>query len=596
MAATQDTVEPIEQPHNTLEQEPKSYSAQNLVPLLLQDTTPLTTSDAGLTTRVLMIAPLVVHLAGSVAIATTLIYALDGHYFYLDRQPRVKLADGTHLSGQLGRNNILQSDVTTIISVVLVLLRWVAALWAVPLCWRVIFLLAGRNGLCRRDIRWVTSYGILPPAAYLRHSRNMVLGLVLIFTLAPYPSSPLVTGSISWVPGSSTLELLSHPTINISGSVNSELIGGGRTQGPTFSTGAVINLSTAWSQDVEGGVLKRVVPLAAQLNINSTIDKVSLPFFAVTKVEWLSKAAAEEHVYQAIESSINSSSFRPFIEQMGQPGAIGLIITNYSSLIHPPDFPTLPLLINVARKRSLNVNNYDVCNSNTTFLPNDTTVPNFRLNRVYARFASSTLFLDGCFAYANVSYHTGFGICRNCRVTSPSTVQNDTELQEMKTSSLTDYAVELMYEYLPSLTPVKSALPELADSLETYVKAALIRSHSALWNTWNDEFGYTQNSTYMPSFSTLKAEISHSRVYGWLTLQMSLTLAGLVFIRLQWGSEYSLIDDTSMVAFDIDSTEVPKPSRSDKDMPRDSMLRIEAKEDGWKVIVASGRSSHGSEL
>ncbi|CAE6422881.1 unnamed protein product [Rhizoctonia solani] len=578
-----------------MEQEPKSYSAQSSGPLSLQDLAPSSTSDTRMTTRMLMLAPLVAHFAGSVIIVTTLIYALDGHYFHLDRQPRVKLADGTQLSGQLGRNNILQSDITTILSVALVLLRWIAAFWAVPLCWRVIFLLAGRSGLLRRDIRWVTSYGVLPPAAYLRHSHNMVLGLVLLFTLAPYPSSPLVTGSVSWVPSSSTLELVSHPTINISGSVNSELVSGGRTQGPTFSTGVVINLNTAWNQDVEPGVLKRVVPLAAQLNINSTIDRVPLPFFAANKVEWFSKPAVEERVYQAIDSLANSTRFRPFIEQMSQPGAIGLIITNYSALMNPPESPTLPLLINVARKRQYNFNSYDVCNSSTTFLPNDTTVPNFRLERIFGNFATSTLFLDGCYVYANVSYQTGFGICKDCRVTSPSTVQNDTELQEMKKSSLTDYAVELMYEHLPTLTPVKTSLPELADDLETYVTAALIRSHSALWSTWNDEFGYAQNSTYMPAFSTLKAEISHSRVYGWMVLQLSLTLAGLVFTWLQWGSEYSLIDDTSMLAFDIDSTQVPKPCRSNKGEPKD-MLRIEAEEDGWKVIVASSRFSRDSKL
>ncbi|CAE7081220.1 unnamed protein product [Rhizoctonia solani] len=590
MAARQDAVEPIE-PHDTLEQEPKSHSAPSSSPLLPQDLSPSTTNDAKLTAKVLMLMPLMAHLAGSVVIATALIYVLDGRYFYLDRQPRVKLADGTHLSGQLGQNNILQSDITTILSVALVLLRWVAAVWAVPLCWRVIFLLAGRNGLRHRDIRWVINYGVLPPATYLRHSHNMALGLVLIFTLAPYPASPLVTGSVSWVPSSSTIELVSRPAINISGPVDSELVAGGRTQGPTFSTDAVINLNTAWSQDIERGVFKRVVPLAAQLNINSTIDSVPLAFFAATKIEWFSKAVAEERVYQAINSSANSSNFRPFIEQMGQPGAIGLIITNYSALMWPPDFPTLPLLINVARKRSYNPSR-DVCNSNTTFLPNDTTVPSFRLERVFARPATSTLFLDGCYVYANVSYHAGFGTCRHCRVTSPSTVQNDTELQDMKTSGSTDYAVELMYTYLPTLTHVKGALPELADSLETYVTAALIRSHSALWTNWNDEFGYTQNSTYMPAFSTLKAEISHPRVYGWFILQLSLTLAGLAFIWLQWGSEYSLIEDTSMVAFNIDSTEVPKPSRLSKGEPRD-MLRIEGKEDGWKVVVASGRFSRG---
>ncbi|KAG8692099.1 hypothetical protein FRC11_003897, partial [Ceratobasidium sp. 423] len=52
--------------------------------------------------------------------------------------------------------------------------------------------------------------------------------------------------------------------------------------------------------------------------------------------------------------------------------------------------------------------------------------------------------------------------------------------------------------------------------------------------------------------------------------------------------------DTDMVAFDIDSTEAPKPDPSNTYEPRE-MLRIEPKEDGWKVVVASGRLSRGSD-
>ncbi|KAL5638594.1 hypothetical protein ACGC1H_005308 [Rhizoctonia solani] len=597
MATTDNPVELTERPY-PVGQEPQSYSAHSSSPLLPgpQDPTLATINNSELSTRLLMLAPLMLHLVGSVAITTTLTYALDGRHFHLDRQPRVKLADGTYQSGSLGRNNILQPDMTTILSVALLLLRWVAAIWAAPLCWRVIFLLAGRNGLRHRDIRWVSSYGVLPPATHFRHSRNLLLGLVLLFTLAPYPASPLVTGAVSWVPSSSTLDLLSHPVIHITGPAepSPELEAGGGVQGPTFSTNLVINLNTAWSQEVEHGIFKRVIPSAAQLSINSTVENVFVPFFVATKIEWFPKAAVEESIYQAIESSEYSTIFQPFIEQLGQSGAIGLIITNYSTLMNPPELPTLPLLVNVARE-GLAYN--DGCDSSTTFLPNDTTIPSFRLYRL---FPGTRLYLNGCFAYANVSYNAGFGTCRACRIASPSTVRNDTELEGMKISGTTKYAVKLMLKHLPTLTPVKGSLPNLADGLNDYVTAALIRSYSALWNTWNDDYTYNfiespPNSTYRPAFSTLRAEINRPRVYGWLALQLSLTLAGLVFIWLQLGLKHSLVGDTSMVAFDIDSSEVPKPSRLGKDEPRE-MLKFEPKGDGWKVVVASGRLSPGLEL
>ncbi|KAH7335036.1 hypothetical protein B0J17DRAFT_733035 [Rhizoctonia solani] len=592
MQRTNGSMESIELPRTVEEQKNKLESAHSSSPFLSQD--PSTAGNGELSEKLITLAPLALHLFGSVAITTTLIYALDGRHFHLDRQPRVKLADGTYQYGQLGRYNILQSDVTTLLSVALVILRWVTAAWAGPLCWRVIFLLAGRNGLRRRDIRWVSSYGVLPPATHLRHSHNLLAGLILIFTLAPYPGSPLVTGSISWVPGSSIIDLPFRPTINLTGPAvpDPELEASSGVLLPTFSTDVVINFNTAWGQDVEDSVFKRVVPSAAQLPINSTVENVYVPFFSVSRIEWFPKAAIEATIYSTVRGPPTNNAyvsfFQPFVEQLGQPGAVGLV-TNYSYFDPPSSPQSLTMLVNVARGH-LGYN--DECNSTTTFLPNHTTVPSFRLK---ALFSGTKLFLEGCYAYANVSYTAGYGTCRACRVGSYSTVQNVTELEDVKTSGIIRYLPVLMREYLPTLTPVRRSLPNMADGLDTYLKAALIRSHSALWNTWNDGFNpdpIPRNSTYKSAFSTLKAEVDQARVCAWLALQLSLTLAGLVFIWLQWNSEHPLNGDTSMIPFDIDSTEVTKPPRSSKCEPKE-MLRVEPKGDEWRVVVASGRFVRG---
>ncbi|KDN37883.1 hypothetical protein RSAG8_09857, partial [Rhizoctonia solani AG-8 WAC10335] len=148
-----------------------------------------------------------------------------------------------------------------------------------------------------------------------------------------------------------------------------------------------------------------------------------------------------------------------------------------------------------------------------------------------------------------------------------------------------------MPQYIPTMTPLKDSLPDLANGVEAYITALLTRLYSALWTSWSDAYGFmhVQSSSYKPALSTLKAEISKTRVYAWLFLQLLATLAGLAFLSLQRTSAYPLLADTSMVAFDIDSTWVPKPDRANMH-EREAKLKIEPKEDGWKVVLASSRS------
>ncbi|CAE6503791.1 unnamed protein product [Rhizoctonia solani] len=583
-------------------------SARSQSPLLTQEV-PTSSNERRYMPRLLMMAPLVLHCLGSVAIAVTLTQYLHGRRFYLKRRLEVRLADGKVDPTLLGQHRLIQSDITTIVSGLIMILRWVATAWAGPLCWRVVVLIAEINGIRRRDIKWATSYGLLPPKTLFRHRLNLVLGLVLIFTLVPYPASPLLTGSISWVPSSSTLEPASHPTINISG-IPRELEPQPNDnwvpdlpeiytwKGFISSSDMVKYFTMPWSQDVEHQVYKRVIPSASQLSINSTVENVTVPFLEITGITWLPQAVAEENVQQKLTAMAEDPTrFPMLLFQLSGTGA-AMPILNLTYFDPNPADPsgfsalTLSLLINVQREPDDMI---DICDSTTTILPDGSTIPYFLLKLTLSPKsgpqADSYVSLARCFVYANVSFKAGSGYCRFCRVTSNSTVQNDVELEEKTTTYSTRDAIRLMPQYIPATAPLRYSLPDPANDLKGYVSALLIRSFSALWNTRNDGHGYLGfNSTYRPAVPTFMAEVDHTRAYVWLALQLSITLAGLTFLWLQSRSSFPVISDTSMFAFDIDSTEVSKPSRLDKQEPKE-MLTIEGKEDEWRVIVASGRAT-----
>ncbi|KAL5636852.1 hypothetical protein ACGC1H_000728 [Rhizoctonia solani] len=572
----------------------------------------------GILDSVIVTWSLALHCLGSLALAAGFLSWLDGRHFNIEREQFVPLVDGTSISlnTEWYRAPLhVQPDVTTAISGLLRLLAMIADAWAASLSWRVIMLLAetSRAGLNRSEIEWVASYGALPPLSHFRLSLNPILGIILLVTLARNVASPILTGSVAWVPSNSILQLPHWPTIPISG-VNA-------SSGASFdevNTAAIrMNLAsilnTAWGTGVEEGVFKRVVPSAGLLNVGSTIQNVTLPYFSITNITWLPNTSTDlTSRFKSMTS--NDSAFPDLGEQMSQSGAIALLTnTTWRDNNTHGIQGTWSLLLNVVGSYRAYRNNA-TCDLDRTVLTHDPQVPYQNGN--------GTWDAPGCFAIANVSFIAGSGICEHCRVASNFTVQT-TELKILGDSYISvERALADMPVYVPSLAPLLGSFPDPTNGINNYVNALLVRSYSALWNAWTDAADpmsesrpitssgggggggggdqilrstaantmqrsgtlnnrarmarslilprsasqaardpTTLQSEYQPAFPTLQARVNKTRVYIWLGIQLLLTFAGLSFLFLQVGSCTSHITDTGMLAFDIDSRQVSKPNR-----------------------------------
>ncbi|KDN51045.1 hypothetical protein RSAG8_00674, partial [Rhizoctonia solani AG-8 WAC10335] len=553
---------------------------------------------------------LALHFVGSLAIAATFIFWLDERHFNIEREQPVPIVDGTSISlnTEWYRAPLhVQPDVTTAISALLRVLALIGDAWAASLCWRVIMLLAetSRDGINRCEIEWIVNYGALPLMSHFRLSLNPVLGIILLVTLARNVASPIL--NTAWVPSSSILKLPHWPTIPISG-VN---VSSGASFDEVNTAAIPINLAsilnTAWGTDVEDYVYKRVVPSAGALNTGSTIQNVTMPYFSITNITWLPNDVPTNLTSQ-FKSMIGDISTFPHLDaQMSQSGAIALLSnTTWRDNGTHGIQGTWSLLLNVVGSyREYRKNGS--CDLNRTVLVNNTQVP--------FQNGNGTWDAPGCFALANVSFIAGSGVCEGCRVASNFTVQNTTELAMLGDSYISvERALADMPVHVPSLAPLLGSFPDPTKGINDYVNALLLRSYSALWNAWTDAADpmsesrpstsqsssaqsrvavsvtmtraqagavarlarslilprsasqatrdpTTLQSEYQPAFPTLQARIDKTRVYVWLGIQLLLTFAGLAFLCLQVGSCASRITDTGMLAFDIDSREVPKPER-----------------------------------
>ncbi|KAF8751906.1 hypothetical protein RHS01_08276 [Rhizoctonia solani] len=528
MSSTEQHVEPTESSTKL----PESHDPNNSSPMLPIDP-PIT---------IMPIKSLVIHdptigypPLGSLALVATLLGYLDGHQFYLERQPEVHLANRTSQSQQLPGYNLLQPEVTSSV--------------CLP-----------------RDPSLVLS----EPTT--RFHPGLYAGASTF--------RPLVTGSISWLPSNKTIDLPDRPDFTLAGypqDLNvTEQFNYMRAAGANLGTTILKNFNVAWSQAPDPFISKRVIASAARLGIGSTFDSVLLPYFAATQIEWLPEI--DNNSLRLLNSmQINNDRL---LDQLNLTAAAALIVNE--TLIGPPTPPPPAwyILINVGTQSNSKARK---CNLFDTFLPANSTIPVFTADIYSYR----GIQYPSCFAYAKVSYIAAHGICSDCRVGSLSTVQNDTEIELVPDYGPVRFATHEMSRYITQMTPLQDSLPDPRFDLEVYAIAFLTRLFSASWNAWADASAdqYMVTTGYKPAVSTLTAKISRSRVYGWLALQLSLTFAGAGFIWLQSTSRYPLLGDTAMVAFNIDSTEVSKTPPHEQE--KRELLGIEPKGDGWKVIVVN---------
>lgn len=525
--------------------------------------------------------PLPVQFLIAVGILALLIYVNGRHFNLTERNPSILLPGGN--ATRLDRFTPLQSDVTTFISAALVIFRLVAAAWAGSLCWRSAFFLMGRPGLRRQELHWMIGLGIVTPLAYFRDALISIVGIIMLITFCAQATSPILTGSITWIPSSRLVELRSDATV-------SALVVPDLKQWEEYSTYAprrewtarqAAGLSNlAWGRDVEKGVMKRVLPSTYGLSINSTVANVTLPYFSVTSLEWVADPMTLP------ESQRNLGEI---ISRLSTYGATRSLLLGAGALI--PDFPwnktAPPATLGISQRRLL------VMSTHWTF-DNQATGCSSNTSTIFRNIPSSigTLQTNAeCYAFAWVQYSAGTGICKTCRVSSSSVVQNDTALTPQQ-DLMTLEALRLMPDTSDILVQMNSSIPfSWEGSIDDYVIAVLGRSYSGAWAALTNHLGRHSvplTSTFSPSVPSLRAQVHLERVYAWFGIQVLSTVCSLIFLSMQFGTKYELIGDTTLAAFELDATEATTQDGLER-LREGELLKLEPKDGGWKVIVEAGK-------
>src|ERR1700733_12196901 len=154
----------------------------------------------GPTQWALVLLPLAGHFALSACtVAFVWLYVSGRTFGVSERKATYIESDGS--KGTARHFTILQTDITTTLSIILALTRTCGDAWCGAMCSRAAFILLEKDGMRLEDLTWMLDWGL--PASFTPRRIGghfhfvFITALVLLASLPALFAAPLLTGSIT---------------------------------------------------------------------------------------------------------------------------------------------------------------------------------------------------------------------------------------------------------------------------------------------------------------------------------------------------------------------------------------------------------------
>ena len=567
----------------------------------------------------LSLLPLVVHFALSACTAGFVwFYVANRSFGVSERRASFVESDGS--KGTLKHPIILQTDITTLLSVILALTRTCGGAWCVAMCSRSAFLLLEKDGLRLKDLAWMLDWGL--PASFASHRKGdhshivFTTALLLLASLPAQYAAPILTGSIAWSP-SHTLVLGNVPVSNIPTSANGLEVyswwwyqfPGNRDICRIRSAGSA---STAWSNDATSnlGLMKRIVAPAKQLSPNSTLNNITLPYFAVHSLTWLNDLTqiTQINLTWAIDPDgglMNTTSVYNPLQQVAPTLAIipdePYHDAPWNKTTQQYVFPQPTKFERKAGVLALFANREDNSTGCTTHvsdafgdLPSGVTF----LPWVWPQLNATAI---NCYIFANITYSAGAAVCTNCLITPGGVAVSGISALTLQEDAMTTVAMTIMPEVIMTMADMNISTPRTWNNIDMYTREMLTRSYAVSWAVVTDVVGSSFTSPWgeLPRRTgSLRTAVSIAvpstlalvaawRVMLWFGLQALLTLSGILFLRLQMTSSKGLVTQPTLEWFLLDTHEVRMHMDFRSAMGKGSVMRLTREED-FRMIRYQG--------
>ena len=520
------------------------------------------------------------HFIASSTIACSLMYLIDGRNFLVHGRPDSGKIDTVRTS------NLYQSDVTTLLSLALVVIRSIGGAWLTLFGWRMCFCILELEGASLGQMTRMIDHR-LPPTRFLQRQAHSIKSLFLIplmwlVFICGTPSqfiTPLLTGAINWIPSVEYIEPMDILSITTPGPGFRWNLLNDFENNRFYDVISASSLASLASADNFNRSLsptyRRHVPSLLGVPINTTVSNITVPFFRVESLEWITSLD---------ESGDDLDSPREVIKDRSNP-YLNFSNMNFGTGLNPFAYGTdvgRLTLVNTAPWRPAPVDNQSMRVYPTPETQQASTwvivATQYADNCTADQSGSNAKFGDisavahynprpedvhGCFALARINYTAGVIDCQGCRVVLNGVVEswpssNQAQSDAPLPDPLVQTAIAMMPEVLFYMEIGNASSAPTWNNLDGYTRGMLSVAFQVSWNQLATDFqGQPMSQTkYMSPFPILKASVTKWRVLVWYAVNLLLTVSGMIMGLVESWCRFKTIRDPTLATLLLDTSAI----------------------------------------
>jgi len=448
-----------------------------------------------------------------------------------------------------GKLQLRVSDITTLISAGLVVIKLLVTSWTAGAVWRCAVELthSTRVSLSPKQLSFMTRYKLPPwtryPFELPKGSRSLVVTAILILVLPQQFIAPLLSGAVNWspslIPGGAPVLVNSTDPLAAAAYYYQYVAPvtyiDKRTQVYKMATGLA---SLPWSDgsttskngtSLTGNGCRHVVNDDG-LPPNSTLRSAIVPCIKFHGIAWATSNDQipfnhTNTVFQKTMSLINDS-----ISHYNNPG---------HAVLFDPDLPwnnsqgsglppstlfsgTKVLALNIANTYNcsqIGINNFGDINGDRRTFPQH-----------IVGWALGT-----CYIFANVTFTAGVTNSPLSTYLSSRVVEDRTPINEVKfePSIWTEQALWLLPDLMTMISLANSSQIPTWHNVDLYAENLIRQSYLAAWDSLHqtfDEGGVISEATQVEP--RIQASVSYPRVFSWLTVSLLTSVGGVLLMLL----------------------------------------------------------------
>lgn len=484
------------------------------------------------------------HAICCLALSLTIVLKINGYNAIEKSSPR-------YSNGKL---RLRVSDVTTLVSAGLVIIKYTVTCWSAVAVWRCAYILtqSTESGLSPQQLSFMTKYKMPPwlghPFTKPNGIKNWMIAAILLLLLPQSFTAPLLSGAIDWSPSSVPV----GTTIPVNSTVPTASFDPDWYQYTESKNYSIVRKSTfraaaglaslAWSDpstisangtSLTGNGCRHVVNDDG-LSVNSTLIHFIVPCIQIHNISW---EMSDDYITRTVSNGIfaPSSLVDDNPQQYRTPGQAVLFDPNQGWNDSQAGFtPPNPTLFSGTLRLGLLIADQYTDPDCTGLRPNSfgdvNAIPYYKLS-----------WAEGvCYLVANVTLTAGVTTSALSSYLSSRIIEDQTPIEKVvfEPNSWVQESLWLLPDLMTMVAVTNSTQLPTWDNVDLYAENLIRRSYLAAWGSLHAAFelnGVVSMAT--PREARNQATVSYQRVFAWLGISFMMTFGGILLLLLSFGEE-----------------------------------------------------------